>query len=245
MAPIRTQHFDPLRPNDQQELMTPPPAQTQHLRPIIISGPSGTGKSTILKRLFADYPDKFGFSVSRSSFFTTNGGPITPLPLDFQKPALNTSLDTTRSPRAGEVDGRDYNFLTQEAFSSLVASKGFVEHATFGGNSYGTSIKAIEDIAAQGRTCILDIEMEGVKQIKAHPTFKETARFLFLSPPSLEVLEKRLRGRQTDKEEAILKRLAQAKNEMEFSKTGVHDKIVVNDDLDKAYEEVRDWILQG
>lgn len=103
----------------------------------------------------------------------------------------------------------------------------------------------IKEIAARGRTCILDIEMEGVKQIKAHPTFKSSARFLFLSPPSLEVLERRLRGRQTDKEEAILKRLAQAKNEMEFAKTGVHDKIVVNDDLDKAYEEVKQWILQG
>jgi len=161
------------------------------------------------------------------------------------KASAKRLVDTTRSPRNGEVDGQDYNFVTREAFSSLVDSKGFVEHATFGGNSYGTSVKAIEDIAAQGRTCILDIEMEGVKQIKAHPKFKDTGRFLFLSPPSMEVLEKRLRGRQTDKEEAILKRLAQAKNEMEFSKTGVHDKIVVNDDLDKAYGEARDWILLG
>lgn len=121
-----------------------------------------------------------------------------------------------------------------------------MEHAQFGGNFYGTSVATIQAIGAEGRTCILDIEMEGVKQIKAHPTFKKSARFLFLSPPSLEVLEQRLRGRQTDSEDAVLKRLAQARKEMEFAKTpGVHDKIVVNDDLDKAYAEVKEWVLQG
>lgn len=87
---------------------------------------------------------------------------------------------------------------------------------------------------------------QGVKQIKTHPSFAKTARFLFLSPPSIEVLEQRLRGRQTDKEDAIQKRLAQAHKEMEFSKTpGVHDKIVVNDDLDKAYAECKAFILDG
>jgi len=87
--------------------------------------------------------------------------------------------------------------------------------------------------------------MEGVKQIRAHPTYSSTARFLFLSPPSPEVLEKRLRGRATDSEDAIQKRLTQAVKEMEYAKVeGVHDKIVVNDDLDRAYEEARKWILQ-
>jgi guanylate kinase len=153
-------------------------------------------------------------------------------------------LDTTRSPRPGEEDGKDYNFVTKEAFQKLIDSNGFTEHAQFGSNSYGTSVAAIESIAKQNRICVLDIEMEGVKQIRAHPKFGKTARFLFLSPPSPEVLEKRLRGRQTDSEEAIQKRLEAAKREMEFAKVeGVHDKVVVNDDLEKAYEEVRKWVV--
>lgn len=185
-------------------------------KPIVISGPSGAGKSTILKRLFDEFPDKFGFSVSH----------------------------TTRSPRDGEQNGREYNFVTKEQFLDLVEKKGFIEHAQFGGNHYGTSIKAVETIAEQGRICILDIEMEGVKQVANHPTFPRP-RFLFLSPPSLEILEKRLRSRATDKEEAIQKRLNQAKVEMEFANSGnaPHEKIIVNDDLDRAYKEVREFIV--
>ncbi|KAJ4378241.1 guanylate kinase [Didymella sp. IMI 355093] len=185
-------------------------------RAIVISGPSGAGKSTILKRLFEDYPDRFGFSVSH----------------------------TTRSPRGQEKDGVEYHFVTKEQFSDLVEKKGFVEHATFGSNSYGTSIAAIEDIEKKGRTCILDIEMEGVKQVANHPTFPRP-RFLFLSPPSMDILEKRLRGRATDKEADILKRLNQAKVEMEFAKSpeAPHDKIVVNDDLEKAYQEAKAFIV--
>ena len=90
---------------------------------------------------------------------------------------------------------------------------------------------------------MLDIEMEGVKQVKKTDL---NARFLFLSPPSLEILEQRLRGRGTDSEEAVVKRLKQAEKEMEFSKEdGVHDKVVVNDDLEKAYREVDDWVVDG
>ena len=151
--------------------------------------------------------------------------------------------DTTRSPRPGEQDGREYNFTTKEEFLSLVSQNGFIEHAQFGGNYYGTSVKAVEDVAEHGHICVLDIEMEGVKQVKRTDL---NARFLFLSPPSLEALEKRLRGRGTDSEEAVLKRLKQAEAEMAFAKEeGVHDKIVVNDDLETAYNEVDDWIVDG
>jgi len=193
-----------------------PSAALQAHTPIVISGPSGAGKSTILSRLFAAYPSKFGFSISH----------------------------TTRAPRGTEKDGVEYYFVTKEEFLDLVEKKGFVEHAQFGGNHYGTSVKAVEAIAKEGRVCILDIEMEGVKQVANHPTFPRP-RFLFLSPPSMEVLESRLRSRATDKEEAIVKRLNQAKVEMEFANSGEapHDKIVVNDDLDKAYEEVRKFVL--
>lgn len=120
---------------------------------------------------------------------------------------------------------------------------GFIEHAVFGGNHYGTSVQAVKDVAAQGRICVLDIEMEGVKQVKRSDL---NARFLFLSPPSLEILEQRLRGRGTDDEDSVKKRLEQAEKEMSFSRTeGAHDKIIVNDDLEKAFKEVEDWVLDG
>ncbi|KAL2011826.1 hypothetical protein VTN00DRAFT_4544 [Thermoascus crustaceus] len=187
----------------------------QKFRPVVVSGPSGTGKSTLLKRLFAEFPDTFGFSVSH----------------------------TTRAPRPGEQNGREYYFTTREEFLKLVSEGQFIEHAEFGGNYYGTSVKAVKDIAEKGKICILDIEMEGVKQVKRTDL---NARFLFLAPPSLEELERRLRGRGTESEESLKKRLAQAKNELEYSQQpGAHDKIVVNDDLEKAYTEMRDWIVDG
>ncbi|KAI9715985.1 MAG: hypothetical protein M1812_005619 [Candelaria pacifica] len=192
-----------------------PPTAIEKNRPVVISGPSGSGKSTLLKRLFAAHPDTFGFSVSH----------------------------TTRSPRPGEEDGREYNFTTKESFLQLVDEGGFIEHAQFGGNYYGTSTKAVKDVAEKGRICILDIEMEGVKQVKKKDLH---ARFLFLSPPSPEELERRLRGRGTENEDSLKKRLDQAVKEMEFSKQeGVHDKIVVNDNVDKAYTEMESFILGG
>ncbi|EER28188.1 guanylate kinase [Coccidioides posadasii str. Silveira] len=190
-------------------------ATVRKFRPVVISGPSGTGKSTILKRLFAEFPDKFSFSVSH----------------------------TTRGPRAGEVDGREYYFTSKEAFLNLVDEGGFIEYAQFGGNYYGTSTMAVKNISEKGRVCILDIEMEGVKQVKKTDL---NARFLFLAPPSIEELERRLRGRGTETEDSLSKRLAQASNELEYAKQpGAHDKIVVNDDFDIAYKSVRDWIVDN
>lgn len=109
--------------------------------PIVVSGPSGSGKSTLLKRLFDAYPDRFGFSVSH----------------------------TTRSPRPGEQEGKDYYFVTKDEFHKLVTENGFIEHAKFGSNFYGTSKKAVEDVAKRGQTCILDIEME-VRILSSPPT---------------------------------------------------------------------------
>ncbi|EKG21914.1 Guanylate kinase [Macrophomina phaseolina MS6] len=131
----------------------------------------------------------------------------------------------------------------------MIASSAFVEHAVFGGNRYGTSFAAVADVAKQGRVCILDIELEGVKQVdrlarEGRLPFQRP-KFLFLAPPSVEVLEQRLRGRGTDKEEDIQKRLEQARVEMAFAEKGeIHEKVVVNDDLDKAYKEVRDFIVE-
>lgn len=181
-------------------------------RPIVISGPSGTGKSTLLKKLFAEFPDKFGFCVS----------------------------NTTRQPRAGEVDGKDYHFTTVEGFQKAIEEKKFLEWAQFSGNYYGTSIKAVDDVTESGKICLLDIDMQGVKSVKESPL---NARYLFISPPSIESLKARLEGRGTETPESTAKRIAAASSEMEYAKTGAHDRIIVNDDLEKAYQEFREFIL--
>jgi guanylate kinase len=111
--------------------------------------------------------------------------------------------------------------------------------AQFGDNFYGTSKATIEEQSAKGRLVVLDIEMEGVKQIK---TSKIPARYVFIAPPSETELEKRLRGRGTETEKSIQARLEQAKAELAFAETGVHDKIIVNDDVDEAYKELEDFV---
>lgn len=181
-------------------------------RPIVISGPSGTGKSTLLKKLLAEFPDKFGFSVS----------------------------NTTRGPRPGEQDGVDYHFTSVDDFKKMIEEQKFVEWAQFSGNYYGTSIKAVEDVAQQNKICILDIDMQGVKSVKNSTL---DARYLFVSPPSIDTLRERLVGRGTETEESIAKRIAAADAEMKYAETGAHDRIIVNDDLEKAYAEFKEFIV--
>lgn len=181
-------------------------------RPIVISGPSGTGKSTLLKKLLAEYPDKFGFSVS----------------------------NTTRNPREGEKHGEDYHFTTVDDFKTMIDQNQFIEWAQFSGNYYGTSVKAVEDVSKINRICILDIDMQGVKLVKKTHL---NARYLFLSPPLIDLLKERLVGRGTETEDSIAKRIAAASAELEYAETGAHDKIIVNDDLEKAYKEFKEFIL--
>ncbi|KAJ1835181.1 guanylate kinase [Coemansia sp. RSA 2706] len=183
-------------------------------RPVVVFGPSGTGKSTLLKRLFAEHPAEFGFSVS----------------------------NTTRNPRAGEVDGKDYHFLTRDEFVAAVGRNEFIEHAEFSGNMYGTTIRAVKDVADAGKTCILDIDVQGVKSVKKTDL---GARFIFVAPPSEEELEKRLRSRGTDDEASILKRLQAAKSELEYgNQSGSCDIKIVNDDLEAAYKSLVGFIFQ-
>ncbi|KAK3389149.1 P-loop containing nucleoside triphosphate hydrolase protein [Podospora didyma] len=182
-------------------------------RPVVISGPSGAGKGTLFNLLFERHPDTFTFSISH----------------------------TTRKPRQGESHGSHYHFVSRDDFVALKSQGGFVESAEFSGNMYGTSKQTIEEQSAKGKVVVLDIEMEGVKQIKATGF---PARFVFVAPPSEEELERRLRGRGTDDEPSILKRLAQAKVELEYAKTpGVHDKIIVNKDIETAYKELEDFVF--
>ncbi|KAF5336186.1 hypothetical protein D9611_006264 [Ephemerocybe angulata] len=176
------------------------------LRPLVLSGPSGVGKSTLLQRLFKDFPDKFGFSVSH----------------------------TTRAPRPGETHGQHYFFVSQDKFKDLLAQNAFIEHAEFSGNFYGTSFETVRNVQDQGRRCILDIEAQGVRQIKntdLNPVY------CFISPPSLSSLRTRLQGRGTETEASVQKRLNMALKEIDFAKQpNVHDLVIVNDDLDRAYE---------
>lgn len=134
-----------------------------------------------------------------------------------------------------------YHYVTYDEFQTLVSQDAFIENAQFAGKCYGTSFAAVKDVTAKGRVCILDIEMEGVKQVKKSDL---VARFVFVKPPSMEDLEKRLRGRGTEDEESLQKRLDQAKKELEFAETpGIHDEVIVNDDLDRAYGQLETYIM--
>ena len=127
-------------------------------------------------------------------------------------------------------------------FQDLIAKDGFIEWAQFSGNFYGTSIASVKDVSdLQKKTCrFLDIDMQGVKQVKKTDL---NARFLFLAPPSIDDLKSRLVGRGTETDESIQKRLAAAEQELAYSKEdGAHDKIIVNDDLEKAYRELKEFV---
>jgi guanylate kinase len=178
-------------------------------KPIVVCGPSGVGKGTLIEMLMKRFPnDQFGFSVSH----------------------------TTRKPRDGEFDGKHYNFTSVEKIKEEINDGKFVEYAEVHGNYYGTSIAAVETVQKQNRICILDIDIQGVMKVK-----KSTLKplYFFITPPSLEELEKRLRGRGTETEESIKKRLANSAKEMEYGhEAGNFDRIFVNADLKAAFEEL-------
>ncbi|KAF8633919.1 hypothetical protein AX15_001104 [Amanita polypyramis BW_CC] len=179
------------------------------LRPLVISGPSGVGKSTLLHRLFREFPDNFGFSVSH----------------------------TTRDPRPGEVNGQNYHFIARQKFLDLIQEGAFIEHAQFSGNYYGTSFDGVRHVQQQGKRCILDIEAQGIQQVKKTDL---DPVYLFISPPTLSALRNRLQGRGTESISSVEKRLAIALNEIQYAKQpNAHDVVIINDDLDRAYEQLK------
>lgn len=175
---------------------------------IVMSGFSGAGKGTILKRLFEDYED-FVFSVSM----------------------------TTRKPRIGEVEGKDYFFVSKERFEEEIAKDGLVEHATYCDNYYGTPKAYINEQLEQGKSVVLDIEVQGALQVMEK--FPE-AMTVFVVPPDTKVWLERLRGRGTETEEVIAKRVAQAKREVDFIDR--YQYLIVNDNLDDAVRQMHDLV---
>ena len=179
---------------------------------IVISAPSGCGKSTIIKQIIDDERLKLGFSISA----------------------------TSRKPREGEEHGVHYYFISDEEFLQLIKEDKFVEwEEVYAGTHYGTLVSEVNRVTGEGRNLILDIDVKGGVNVKER--FGEEALSLFIMPPSVDELGKRLRGRATDSEETILKRLAKAEFEIGFAPQ--YDTVIVNDDLDTAVEEVRSAIL--
>ena len=176
----------------------------------IISGSSGVGKGTVLKRLLAKHPE-FMLSISC----------------------------TTRAPREGEVDGVNYFFLSKDEFKTCVDEGKFLEWAEFAGNFYGTKKKYIRQCLAEGKNVILEIETRGALKVKEQ---MPEAVLIFIEPPSLETLENRLRGRHTEDENTIQKRLLEVSKELEVAKQ--YDYQVVNDDLDRAVIEIEEIIIK-
>ena len=171
---------------------------------IVMTGPSGVGKGTLVRALLKRHPDLH----------------------------LSVSV-TTRSPRPGELNGREYYFVDRHQFNEMIANGELLEWAEFAGNYYGTPLMAVKDKLESGKSVLLEIELEGARQIRQ--TFPGALR-IFIMPPSMDELERRLRSRGQDSEDSIIRRLRRAKEEMNASSE--FDIEVMNDDLDLALKRL-------
>lgn len=171
----------------------------------VVSAPSGAGK-TSLCRAITESTENLTHSVSY----------------------------TTRKPRPGEIDGRDYFFVSEDRFRTMVREGDFAEWAEVHSHLYGTSRRVLDDMIDKGIDVILDIDTQGAKQVKAK---YDHAVFIFIMPPSIEILEERLRSRKSDNEDEIRKRLLRARDEIKDYRQ--YDYIVVNRDFDRALSELR------
>ena len=178
----------------------------------VISGFSGVGKGTLVKKLLRKYPDVYALSISA----------------------------TTRAPRPGEENGREYFFISRRSFLYKIRKGKLYEHAEYNGNFYGTPVEPVDRMRAEGKNVILEIEVQGGLQIKER--FPETF-LLFIVPPDARTLEKRLRGRGTETPEQIAGRLARAVEEA--SVIPDYDDILVNGDLETAVDLMHRMITEG
>lgn len=172
---------------------------------LVISAASGTGKSTLVKKLTSEFPG-FAYSVSC----------------------------TTRPPRKGERDGQDYHFLTRDAFKAKRSQGFFAEWAEVHGNFYGTPVKPVRECLKQGRDMVFDIDVQGAMQLRDS---LPQAMFIFLLPPGRAELVNRLESRGTDSPEIIERRLENGPGEI--AQANLFDYLIVNDDLDQAYDRLR------
>ena len=179
----------------------------------VFSGPSGVGKGTLKAKLFEEFADRIAYSVSA----------------------------TTRGPCEGEVDGKDYFFISRQEFERRVKNNEFLEHAEFAGNCYGTPRAYVEKLLDSGMNVVLEIDVQGALQVmKSMPECVS----VFILPPSFEELEHRLRGRGTETEEKVRERLETAKRELPYAPQ--YDYQIVNGgDIEAAYQSLRDVFLKS
>lgn len=175
----------------------------------VLSGFSGAGKGTIMKHLLEKYPEKYHLSISA----------------------------TTRAPRQGEQDGREYFFKTTEEFEEMIANGELLEYANFNHNYYGTPRDYVEKLVDEGKDVLLEIEVQGALQVKK---LYPEAILLFVTPPSAEELKARLVGRHTETPEVIMERLSISEHESHLMEQ--YDHLIINDNLDEAVEAVHDII---
>ncbi|KAF2609480.1 hypothetical protein F2Q68_00045017 [Brassica cretica] len=181
-------------------------------KPIVISGPSGVGKGTLIAMLMQEFPSMFGFSVSH----------------------------TTRSPRCMEENGVHYHFTDKTVMDKEINDGKFLEFASVHGNLYGTSIESVEVVTDSGKRCILDIDVQGARSVKASSL---DAIFIFVCPPSMKELEVRLRARGTETEEQIQKRLRNAEAEIKAGESsGIFEHILYNDNLEECYKNLKNLL---
>lgn len=172
---------------------------------IVLSGPSGVGKGTVRAAVFEDNPYNYTYSVSA----------------------------TTRQMRPGEVDGKDYYFVSREEFEKLIEEDQLLEHAQYVGNYYGTPIQAIEENLSKGHDVFLEIEVQGAMKVRDR---MPEGIFIFLAPPNLQELESRIVNRGTDDEEIIYERMQKAREEIDMMKH--YDYVVVNDEVENAVNKI-------
>lgn len=176
---------------------------------IAVSGFSGAGKGTLMKKLMDECPDDFALSISA----------------------------TTRQPREGEKEGVEYFFKTKEEFEEMIDAGELIEHAVYVGNYYGTPKKFVDEQRQGGKDVLLEIEVQGVLQVKEK--FPDTVT-VFVTPPTISELRKRLTGRGTEDAETIEKRIERAAEEVRYAYA--YDYLLINDDIDKAIADLRDIV---